>query len=80
MRNHFIYHPIYVEWTLLPLSLDRSISNFRSVSFVLILPFIREIPVFNANGLDPDQTPRSAGFWSGSKLFALNSGILRCQI
>ena len=41
-------------------SLDRSISNRRvSGLFLLLLCFI-EIPVFNANSVDPDQTPRFA--------------------
>ena len=41
-------------------SLDRSISNTRGVWLVYLLPCFIEIPVFNANSVDPDQTPRSA--------------------
>ena len=33
--------------------LDRCISNRRGVWLVLLLPCFIEIPVFNANGLDP---------------------------
>ena len=41
--------------------LDRSISNLRGVgSVLLLLPCFIEISVFNANRVDPDQTPRSA--------------------
>ena len=40
--------------------LDWSISNRRDVWLVLLVPCFKEIPVFNANSLDPDQTPRSA--------------------
>ena len=39
--------------------LDRSISNRKGVWLVLLLPCFTEIPVFNENRLDPDQTPRS---------------------
>ena len=42
-------------------SLDRSISSKRDVWLVfLLLLWFTEIPVFNANSVDPDQTPRSA--------------------
>ena len=41
-------------------SSDRCISNIRGVSLVLLLPCFIEILVFNANSVDPDQTPRSA--------------------
>ena len=41
-------------------SSDRSISNIRGVWLVLLLPCFIEIPVFNANSVDPDQTPRTA--------------------
>ena len=43
-------------------TLDRSISNLRGgglVTFLLLTCFI-EFLVFNANSVDPDQTPRSA--------------------
>ena len=39
--------------------LDRSISN-RSVWLVFIITMFYKIPVFNANSVDPDPTPRSA--------------------
>ena len=41
-------------------SLDRSISNIRGAWLVLSLPCVIEIPLFNANSVDPDQMPRSA--------------------
>ena len=40
-------------------SLDRSFTKRRDVWLFLLLYFI-EIPVFNANSVDPDQTPRNA--------------------
>ena len=40
-------------------SLDRFIFNRRRSCFVL-LPYLKEIHVFNANSVDPDQTLRSA--------------------
>ena len=36
--------------------LNRSISNRRDIWLVLSLPCFIEIPVFNANSVDPDQT------------------------
>ena len=41
-------------------SLDRSISYIRSVKLVLLLSCFVEITKFNANSVDPDQTPHSA--------------------
>ena len=41
-------------------SLDRSISIRRGLWLVLIISMFIEIPVFNANSVDPDQTPRYA--------------------
>ena len=35
--------------------LDRSITNRRVVWLVLLLPCFMEIPVLNANSVDPDQ-------------------------
>ena len=46
--------PFYLKF------LDRSISYMRGVCLVLILPCLTEIPVRNANSVDPDQTPHSA--------------------
>ena len=40
--------------------LDRSIFNRRGVLLFSLLACFIEIPVLNANCLDPDQTPRSA--------------------
>ena len=40
-------------------SLDRFISYMRGVWVVLLLPCFVEISKFNANSVDPDQTPRS---------------------
>ena len=44
------------------LYLHSSISNIRGVwlFLLLLLPFFIEIPVFNSNSEDPDQTPRTA--------------------
>ena len=41
-------------------SLNRSISYIGVSGWLLLLSFFVEIPVFNANSIDPDQTPRSA--------------------
>ena len=38
-------------------SLDRAITNRRGVQ--LLLPCFIEMPIFNANSVDPDQTPHS---------------------
>ena len=40
-------------------SLDKSISNRRGSVYFLLLPCFKEFPLFNANTVDPDQTPRS---------------------
>ena len=40
--------------------LDQSISSLRGVLSVLIISMFKEMPVVNANSVDPDQTPRSA--------------------
>ena len=39
-------------------SLDWSISSKRVAWLVLLLRWFTEIPVINANSVDPDQTPR----------------------
>ena len=46
-------------------TLDKSFSNRRGVWLVLLLPCFLEIPVLNANSVDPDQMSHS-----GSALFA----------
>ena len=38
---------------------DRSISNLRGVWLRFIFILISDVSVFNANSVDPDQTPRS---------------------
>ena len=40
-------------------SLDRSISNRRSIWLVFIITMFIEISVFNAKSVDSDQTPHS---------------------
>ena len=40
--------------------LDRSNCNKSGVLLFLVLPRFIEFPVFNANSVDPDQTPQSA--------------------
>ena len=42
------------------LTLDRTISNVRDVWSVLLLSGLIEIPIFNANSVDPDQMPHTA--------------------
>ena len=42
------------------ISLDTSVSNLGVSVLFLVLSFIKEIPVLNANSVDPDQTPHSA--------------------
>ena len=39
---------------------NKSISEWKDVWLDLLLPSFIEIPVLNANSVDPDQTPRSA--------------------
>ena len=41
-------------------SSSRYTSNIRCVWLVFIIPWVTEIPVFNANSVDPDQTPQNA--------------------
>ena len=53
-------------------SLDRSITSIRGGRFLLC--FI-EISVFNANSVDPDQTPHSAA--SDQELHCLPMSLLR---
>ena len=48
------------------ISLDVSISNKRGIRSDIIITMYTRIPVFNANYVDPDQTPRS-----GSTRFAI---------
>ena len=55
--------------------LDRSISNRRDVGSVFIIAMFIEIPVFNANNIDPDQVPRSAA--SDLDLHSLLPSLLR---
>ena len=40
--------------------------------FVLLLSYLKEIPVFNANGVNPDRTPRSAPDINGGFKVLLN--------
>ena len=40
-------------------SLDRFISYIRGIWLFLLLPCFLEIPAFNANSVDLDQTPHS---------------------
>ena len=39
-------------------SLDRSVSKWKDVRFVLLVPSFIEIPVLNSNSVYTDQTPR----------------------
>ena len=58
--THFIHLPgvfFYLN------SLDRSISEGKNVwSMFLLLPCFIEIPTFNTNSVDRDQTPSSVAF------------------
>ena len=56
-------------------SLDRSFSNRWVSGHFLLLPGFTEIPVFKANRVDPDQTPRSAA--SDLGLHCLPMSLLR---
>ena len=59
-------------------SSDRSISNIRGVKFgFFLLPCFIEIPVFNANIVDPDLTPRSAASDLGLQYLLLSLSLLR---
>ena len=52
-----------------------SVSNTRGVWLVFIIPCVIEIPVFNENIVDPDQTLRSAA--SGQGLHCLQMSFLQ---
>ena len=52
-------------------SLEWSISYIECLVSILLLLCFKEIPIFNANSVDPDQTPRSAASDQGLRtLFA----------
>ena len=57
-----MYYFIYTEWTLLPSLFGPVHSQYKvcQLVFFFILPCFVENPVFQANSVDPDQTPRSA--------------------
>ena len=67
-----IHLPIYAEWTLLPEVFGQVHFKQRGcqVSFYHYRCFI-EIPVFNANSVDPDQTPHSAASDLGIRCWAM---------
>ena len=53
--------PIYAWWAFYINSLDMYISHKKGVCLVFIIAKnVIQIFVFNANSVDPDQTPRSA--------------------
>ena len=71
--------------TLLPQVFGPIYSNSRASDLVLLLLCFIEILVFNANGLDPDQTPQDAvselgPFWGSSDcgLNTLYMGLGSC--
>ena len=55
-----IINPFMLDGLFYLHSSDRSISNIRGVWLAFITSMFIEIPVFNANSVDPDQTPHSA--------------------
>ena len=55
-------------------SWDRSISYITGVWLVIIVTIFIEIPVFNTNSVDPDQTPQNAA--SDLGLYFLSVSIL----
>ena len=56
-----VNHLCPVECSIPTLWTDR-ILNRRDIWLFLLLACFAEIPVFNANNVDPDQTPRFAAF------------------
>ena len=67
---------MYVEWSpqvVFLSSSDRFISYIEGVWLVFITMFV-EISEFNANSVDPDQTPRSAA--SDLGLYFLQMSLL----
>ena len=48
--------------------------------FLLLLPCVTEISVFNANSVDPDQTPRKASTLFANIPFMGRKGIKRVNI
>ena len=69
MPNGFFYHN----------SLRWSISNRKGVWLTFISPCFIEIPVFNANSLDPDQMPHSAASDLGLHCLPINVPFTGCQ-
>ena len=54
------FNPFMPNGLLYLHSSDWYISNIRGVWLVLLLPCFIQIPVFNANSVDPNQTPHTA--------------------
>ena len=51
---------------------DKSICSKRGIWVVLLLPCFIEIPVLNANRVDPDQTPHSAALDLGLRYLQMS--------
>ena len=60
MHSNTIFNPFMLGGLSYLNSLDRSISNRRDVWVVLLFSCFVEIPILNANSIDPDQMPHSA--------------------
>ena len=78
MHFHHIIGSILVDNPFMPRelfyhnSLHRSISNRRGILVVLSKSFFMEIAVFNANSVDPDQTPLSVTSDFGLNCFPIS--------
>ena len=60
MRKPDNIYPIYAEWTLLPQLFRRVHFEQKGhwIDFIITMLYINS--VFNANSVDPDQTPQNA--------------------
>ena len=60
LRSMQSFNPFMPGRLLYLISLDESISIIRGVWLIFLSPCFIYIPVFNANSIDPDQTPHFA--------------------
>ena len=73
----FAFNPFMPAGLFYLHSLDRSISSIRSIWLILLLPCCTEIPVFKANSVHFDQTPRSAASDLGLHCLLMSLYVLR---